>query len=451
VPLRIAHFIQRYPPALGGSEAYFARLSRWLACRGEEVTVFTTTAKALASMWSAKETSLGAGREIVDGVEVRRYQPHWRFRGRRWLLRPLGIVPHRNWQGACLSCNPFVWDLWRECGHPRRPFDIVHATAFPYVFPILCGQRLARRLRIPFCLTPFLHLGDPDNPRDPIRRAYTTPAMMSLARAADVVFAQTPTERSALILGGVDPEKVLLQGLAVDVADCTGGSRERARRAWGIGPAEIVVGHLSNNSGEKGTVDLLLAASLLWQRGLSFRLALAGPAMPNFERFWREQDFGSEVIRLGPLTELEKRDFFASIDLFALPSRSDSFGLVFLEAWANKCPNLAYRAGGVADVLWHERDSLVVPCGDVLALAEGLRRLVMEPALRRRLGETGHHRVEQEFCWEDKLSVVEQAYARLCAKRHRPMRVPSITADHPLFRDPSPARAERRSFPVAPR
>ena len=42
--MRVAHFVQRYPPALGGSEAYFARLSRFLAAHGDAVTVFTTTA-----------------------------------------------------------------------------------------------------------------------------------------------------------------------------------------------------------------------------------------------------------------------------------------------------------------------------------------------------------------------------------------------------------------------
>ena len=38
--VRVAHFVQRYPPALGGSEAYFARLSRYLATRGDRVTVY---------------------------------------------------------------------------------------------------------------------------------------------------------------------------------------------------------------------------------------------------------------------------------------------------------------------------------------------------------------------------------------------------------------------------
>jgi hypothetical protein len=50
--MRIAHFVQRYPPALGGSEDYFARLSRYLAASGDHVTVFTTTAVDLPAFWS---------------------------------------------------------------------------------------------------------------------------------------------------------------------------------------------------------------------------------------------------------------------------------------------------------------------------------------------------------------------------------------------------------------
>ena len=51
--LRVAHFVQRYPPALGGSEAYFARLGRYLVQGGDRVSVFTTTANDLAAFWSA--------------------------------------------------------------------------------------------------------------------------------------------------------------------------------------------------------------------------------------------------------------------------------------------------------------------------------------------------------------------------------------------------------------
>ena len=52
--MRVAHFIQRYPPALGGSEAYFARLSRYLAAQGDQVTVFTSNAVDLEAFWSRR-------------------------------------------------------------------------------------------------------------------------------------------------------------------------------------------------------------------------------------------------------------------------------------------------------------------------------------------------------------------------------------------------------------
>src|SRR5690606_38730068 len=106
-------------------------------------------------------------------------------------------------------------------------------------------------------------------------------------------------------------------------AECTGGDRAAARRAWGVAPDEVVVGHLANLSEEKGAVDLLRAAERLWAAGDRFHVVLAGPEMPNFRRFWDRFATALSVRRLGPLTEAQKRDFFAGLDVFTLPSRSD--------------------------------------------------------------------------------------------------------------------------------
>src|ERR1700730_8300797 len=72
-PVRVAHFVQRYPPALGGAEAYFARLGRYLAAAGDRVTVFTTNVIDLENFFSTRGASLRPGRRREDGVEVRRY------------------------------------------------------------------------------------------------------------------------------------------------------------------------------------------------------------------------------------------------------------------------------------------------------------------------------------------------------------------------------------------
>src|SRR5947209_3350932 len=284
-PMRVAHFIQRYPPALGGSEAYFRRLSRFLVGQGDAVEVWTTDALDLESFWSPAGRCLSAGIEDDAGICVTRFPLAARMRGRRWLLKPLSLLPLRLWQCLTLPCNPVSMQMWRAAGRSERSYDVVHATAFPYAWPTACGLRLARRLGVPFLLTPFLHLGDPTDPADRTRRQYTGRPFRWLLRSADRVLVQTDMEFDAVCELGVRPQCVVRQGLGVDAAECTGGDRRRARSGWKIADDVPVIGHLANNSVEKGTVDLLKAAALLWQRGARFELVLAGPEMANFRHF----------------------------------------------------------------------------------------------------------------------------------------------------------------------
>lgn len=413
--MRVAHFIQRYPPAQGGSEAYFARLTRYLADQGDQVVVSTTAALELQAFWSPWGKCLRGGITHEEGAEVRRYAL-WRLPGRRFLLKPLSLIPHRLWQCLTLPCNPIAWRMWVDAGRGEPGVDLVHAAAFPYGWPLACGLRLARRLHVPFVLTPFLHLGDPEDPADPTRRAYTTPALLCLAQAADRIIVQTQLERQALIEHGLPAAKTVMQGMGVDPSECTGGQRDQVRDRWCVSPGEVVIGHLANQSMEKGTVDLLRAGEIAWAQGHRFRLVLAGPEMPNFRRFWTSYARKERVLRLGYLDEQAKRNFFAGLDAFALPSRSDSFGLVLLEAWANGLANVAYRAGGIAELLRDGQDGLLVRCGDVAGLAKALGTLAADAPLRHRLGWAGRERTEREFRWDDKLERVSAVYRELAGK-----------------------------------
>jgi glycosyltransferase involved in cell wall biosynthesis len=135
---------------------------------------------------------------------------------------------------------------------------------------------------------------------------------------------------------------------------------------------------------------------------------LAGPEMPNFRAFWRRFGPKNKVARLGVLRAQQKRDFFAGIDVHALPSQTDSFGLVLLEAWANSKPNIVYRAGGPAELVRHGGDGFVVRCGDVEQFAARLGELAVDVDLRTSLGQRGRERIAREFCWEDKLELVHR-------------------------------------------
>lgn len=416
MPLHVAHFIHRYPPAVGGAEAYFARLGEYFESCGDTVTVWTSTAVELAEMWTTSRDCEGAGFESPapsrSRLVVKRYPP-LAFPLRRYVLKALSLLPVRPWQLLTAPRNPVCPRMWHDANCYAGPLDAVHATAFPYGFPLVCGLRLARRRGVPFLLTPFLHLGDPTDPHDRTRRQYTTPALAWLLTQADRVFVQTPSELELAAELGVNRERLVLQGLGVAPGECTGGDRAAARAAWGVGDA-FVVGHLANNSIEKGTVDVLNALDP------EFRVTLAGPAMPNFLRFWQSYPHQPAITRLGVLTDSAKRDFFAGIDAFGLPSRTDSFGLVLLEAWANGKPVVAYRAGGPADLIRDGVDGFLVKCGDVAGLRARLLQLTRDPVLARRMGEAGRERVAADFGWERSLRLVRETVTSLSASPDRP-------------------------------
>src|SRR5262249_5652287 len=152
-------------------------------------------------------------------------------------------------------------------------------------------------------------------------------------------------------------------GAGVDPETSNGGvgARFRARHAVD-GP---IVASLGAMHFDKGTPHVVEAMERLWARGADATLVLAGSAMDSFAGFLasRPRSTPQRVKLLGYVDDQEKRDLLAAADVFAMPSRTDSFGIVFLEAWLNGCPVVAADAGGVPDVVEPERGGLVVPFG----------------------------------------------------------------------------------------
>jgi glycosyltransferase involved in cell wall biosynthesis len=397
--MAVALFTHRYPPALGGAEAYAARLAASLTVSGHDVTVWTTTATDLAHLWHP-----GAAATTIS-PRCRRYRP-LTFPLRRYALKTLTMLTPPWLRAWCLPCNPICPGMLRDVESYDGPLSAVHAMAFPYAWPILCGLRLARRRGVPFHVTPFLHLSD-----ESTRRQYLQPALCWILHEADRIFVQTALEEDAVIRLGVPHDRVIRQGLGVDAIECTGGDRGAVRDSWNAGDA-TVIGHLANLSPEKGSIDLLHACERLIDRGAKLKLVLAGPSMPAFDRVWEAGRYSKFVIRMGPLSESQKRDFFAGIDVFALPSRTDSFGLVLLEAWANQKPVVAYLCGGPGELIRHGVDGLLAAPGSLSDLSGQLACLVKAPGFGTELGRHGHARIHDEFEWRRSLAMVERELPR---------------------------------------
>jgi glycogen synthase len=118
------------------------------------------------------------------------------------------------------------------------------------------------------------------------------------------------------------------------------------------------------------------------------------------------------LLDLGYVSEEEKRDAFAACDIFVLPSRYDSFGIVYLEAWRCGKPVIGAKVGAIPEVIEEDRDGLLVEFGDIEQLTSKMLYLLSHPDLCKELGENGRRKVIERFNWEKNIEIVEDVFKR---------------------------------------
>lgn len=159
----------------------------------------------------------------------------------------------------------------------------------------------------------------------------------------------------------------------------------------------ITIGCAGRLTEQKGHAYLIEAASLLRQRGLEVTVLLAGTGA-------LERQLRDKVAQLG-LQDCfhflgfvgEMKRFYASVDIFALPSLWEGFGYVLSEAMSMRLPVVAFETSNIPEVVVHGDSGLLVPPRDVVAFADALEKLAKDDVLRGRMGICGRRRVESHF------------------------------------------------------
>jgi phosphatidylinositol alpha-mannosyltransferase len=101
--------------------------------------------------------------------------------------------------------------------------------------------------------------------------------------------------------------------------------------------------------------------------------------------------------------------YYAHSSMYACPTTKASFGITLLESMACETPVVCSDILGFRDVVKHEREALMFPCGDVDALADDLVRLLDDETLRARLGKTGRQHA-QEYGWPNVTAAILDVY-----------------------------------------
>lgn len=197
------------------------------------------------------------------------------------------------------------------------------------------------------------------------------------------------------------PKKVSVVALGYDESrfDPNRWDSASAKEEFGFPASLPVVAVLGRLDPQKGQEEFLRAIA---QIGNVIVPVIAGEETKGerghasrLHELARELGLESRV-RFLPFTD-EAPKFMAALDIFVLPSYSETYGIVVLEAMAMGKPVVATNAGGVPELVRDEIDGVLVPPRDVSALRKAIERLVVDEQLRRRYGEQARRRAVELF------------------------------------------------------
>ena len=281
----------------------------------------------------------------------------------------------------------------------KRNFDLVHIQT-PFVAHYQ-GLRLARALRLPVIesyhtyFEEYLHHYVPLTPRFLMRfiaRRFT----VSQCNALDALVVPSPAMRRALEDYGVRcPMHIIPTGM--DMVRFAGGDGARFRAQLGIAPTAPTLVHVGRIAHEKNIDFLLRMFARVAGRRADAVLIVAGegPALNHCKSYVASLGLAGRARFVGYLSrEKELLDCYRAGDLFVFSSKTETQGLVLLEAMALGVPVVSTAHMGTADIVNPQRGAVVAPDDEegFAAIVLGLlaapeRRAAMSEAGRRYAGE----------------------------------------------------------------
>jgi glycosyltransferase involved in cell wall biosynthesis len=200
------------------------------------------------------------------------------------------------------------------------------------------------------------------------------------------------------------------------VGDATQVDRARLRAELGLPEDALLVALVGRVEDQKGVDHLVRAARTVTAQVPAAHVVVVGDGTrrAEMERLTADLGLADRVHFTGWRHDLT--DVMRSIDVLALPSRWEAFGIVNLEAMAAAKPVVGFAVEGIPEVVVHGETGLLSPAGDEAGLAEHLVRVLVDPELAARLGEAGRRRFVERFVPDEMAAAHVELYDRLLAE-----------------------------------
>jgi glycosyltransferase involved in cell wall biosynthesis len=357
-----------FHPHVGGVESYTAQLTARLSALGWTVVVVTTG-------------SANADRERLDGARVYRLKPTATLSN-----TPVGIGWRKKLREILETEQPDVINA-----HTPVPYlaDIAQRCSGPIPFVLTYHNDLAKQGVIAGTLARLAHL-------TLIRR--TLHGSHTIIATSEYYALESPYLKH-------HRPKVEIVPPGVDLARFNPEVSTGARLAATFAGTRVIlfVGSLNRGQRHKGLDVLIDAFALIHRDSPDVRLVVVGDgdSAAAYQARAQSLGLGEAVTFSGHVSDDELAEYYKCARVMAMPSttRSEGFGMVYLEASAVGTPVVGTRIGGVPYAVLDGETGLLARPGDTGSLHLALRRLLDDDDLARRLGLAGSARARAEFGW----------------------------------------------------
>ncbi len=374
--MRITFVTRQCYPAVGGVERVVENLGGALSALGHEITVVV---QAVDELPFGRMTHLIRERRPFApfthrGMSIVQFRP---TRARRTLLLPLAaeMIP----LGGRLTRRWLGWHTSAYYARVVRPV-LAPLIADAHMVHVLGGNFMAvaaietaRSQGTPTAISPFAHLGEWGDDAGSLR-AY---------KHADVLIATTEADAEVYRGLGVPDRQIEVAGLPVPDAmiDPSPPSGETTAADEPPGPGDPLVLFLGQRRPTKRHRILLEAAERVWASSPATRFAFVGPGEPLGASDPR-------ILDVGRVSDAQRGRWLARASVLALPSSSESFGLVVAEAWSQRVPVVVSDIPVLRELVESSGGGLV-SSPDGPSFAEAIASLLLDPAMASSRGRAG--------------------------------------------------------------
>ena len=318
--------------------------------------------------------------------------------------------------------GPYMGDLIEFFfQQPKLNYELIHSTFFPY-FNLIISLIIGNLLNIPTVCTPFFHFS---NPR------YLDSPLIEVLKKFDMIIACTKIEKKVLIdKFKIQKEKIEVISMGVDYERIKSVHETRLNNFYF---KEIfydkkekkykLVLFCGNKNYEKGAISILKSIPHILRKIKKVYFVFIGPSTKafNYELSKIHKVKDVKIINFTPdnLTgyyDKKKLTAFKEADIYLMPSRSDAFGISFLEAWAAGKPVIGARIGATPEVIRNNIDGLLAEFDNPEDIAQKVIRLLKNKSLRKKMGTAGQLKVFQEHTWEIVAKKTHLTYQNLINK-----------------------------------